>query len=374
MVFKDTVYFQIYFFGKCDWLITPVIVRRIMTLVIAKKIGNFIQIASDSKLTSEDQTYRNPYMFGALKTIIVGRHICISFAGTVQRGEINYPNIAFEKIYKDDDISFSNIVDILERVHNDSGCEIDFIVGYQNNETTELIKIQDGAVHVNGNNYWIGDINGFNFFQQCYLENRSGLELNIDDHISLITDSFVKVVNNESISGIDGLVVNVFGRNGYFEYMPGYNLDVHKKTIIKPNEDKTLPFGEAEDGSFGIAYFVNEKDSPPALATFFPQGKMGILYFPQLSLKKIYIKDVTDSDFVKIVANNYGIELRGFLLDLQKGIAKYIGKDPGRFRLAWDIHCTANYQVEPPAALVAHHTKQLDTPSQGIYVLKKLGL
>jgi len=317
-----------------------------MTLVIAKKIGTFIQIASDSKLTSEDQIYRNPYLFGALKTIIVGRHICISFAGIIQRGDINYPSIAFGRIYKDKDNSLPHIISILEEVHEYSSCEIDFIVSYQNNESTELIKIQDGIVHGDSDNHWIGDINGFSLFQQHYVQHNLNNDLSIDDKISLLIESFTQVVNNDTITSIDGLIVNVFGRNGYFEYMPGFNLDIHKKTAIKPREERILPFGEAEDGSFGMAYFVNEKDSPPAIAIFFPQGKMGILYFPQLCLKKIYINDVTDEDFVKLVAENYGVELRGFLLDLKVGKAKYIGKDPGRFKLNWDIQYTVKTDAE----------------------------
>jgi len=318
-----------------------------MTLVVAKKIGNFIQVASDSKLTSDKHEYDNPYLFGALKTVIVNKNTCISFAGIIQRGDINYPSIAFEEIYKDNNVSLSKIVDVLKQVHYDSGYEIDFIVGYHKDTLTELLKIQNGIVCRNADSYWIGDIDGFNLFQRHYLQNISlHNDITIEDKISLLTDSFDEVVKDGSITSIDGFVVNVFSRNGYFEYMPGINLDICKKIVIRPNEKRILPYGEASDGSFGIAYFTNEDESPPAIAIFYPQGEMGVLYCPCLCLNKIYINNVTDKMFMNIVRENYGIELRGFLLDLNKGIATYTGKSSGKFLIKSNIQYSMNSDTE----------------------------
>jgi len=335
-----------------------------MTLVVAKKIGNFIQVASDSKLTSVEREYDNPYLFGALKTIIINNNICISFAGIIQRGDTNYPSIALNEIYKDNNASLSKIVDVLKQVHCDSGHEIDFIVGYHNDSLTELVKIQNGIVHSNADSYWIGDIDGFNLFQQHYVQNTlCRNDISIDDNMSLLTDSFAEVVMNGSIASIDGFVVNVFSRNGYFEYMPGFNLDICKKIVIKPKESCIITYGEASDGSFGIAYFTNEYDSPPAIAIFYPHGEMGVLYCPYLCLNKIYINNVNDKMFINIVLENYGIELRGFLLDLNKGIATYIGKSAGRFLLKNNIQ----YSISSDTERCQVFSPQTNTPTSARY-------
>jgi hypothetical protein len=314
-----------------------------MSLVVAKIIGTYIQIESDSKLTAEDQIHKNPYLFGALKTIIVNNNICISFAGLVN----DYLKTALEYIFKlqqvNATLSITDTLGILMDTHNKSNHETDFIIGHQNGKNPELIKIQKGTVCRNSKDFWIGDIDGFNAFQKAFLSVSMKKELSNEEKSALMYEAFAKVINDETIESVDGLIVGALSSNGYFEYKNGINLDIHTITTIKPKEKKVLPFGSAADGSFGLAYFSSEKDSPHAIAIYFPHGKMGILYAPQLSLQKLFIKDVSDNEFLDLIYKEHGIKLRGFIVDLEKGTAKYIGEKPGKFKIDWSIE----YKTKP---------------------------
>jgi len=313
-----------------------------MSLVVAKKIDNYLQIVSDSKLTAEEQIYGNPFLFGTLKTIITSVNTCISFAGLVEKDGINYPKIAFEKIFDTESMPLTDILEILTDVQKQSKYETDFIVAHQNDDIIRLIKIQNGQLYEGYDTFWIGDIDGFNVFQTEFLNKSSDKDLTGEEKSSVMFDAFTQVINNATVKSVDGLLVSIFNKNGYFEYLEGINLDIHKKTTIKPKQSKVLPFGEAEDGSFGIAYFTNEKDNPFAIATYFPQGRMGVLYAPQLSLERILIKDVSDEEFVKIIKEKYKTELSGFIIDLKRGQARYLGKTRARFKVNYNIQYTTS--------------------------------
>lgn len=161
-----------------------------MSLVVAKKIDNYLQIVSDSKLTAEEQIYGNPFLFGTLKTIITSVNTCISFAGLVEKDGINYPKIAFEKIFDTESMPLTDILEILTDVQKQSKYETDFIVAHQNDDIIRLIKIQNGQLYEGYDTFWIGDIDGFNVFQTEFLNKSSDKDLTGEEKSSVMFDAF----------------------------------------------------------------------------------------------------------------------------------------------------------------------------------------
>jgi hypothetical protein len=139
-----------------------------MSLVVSRKEGNSLIFVSDTKLqypadVASDKISRmnintgNP-INGTIKTIIINKNICISFAGAA--------DIAHETLQKiSNEIDLAEVINIVTSASNAD--EADFLIGCLN--PTKLFKIKKGVCSEEAQSSWIGCSQAFAKFQGYFL-------------------------------------------------------------------------------------------------------------------------------------------------------------------------------------------------------------
>lgn len=307
-----------------------------MTLVVAKVCGERIGIECDSKITTLDEPWlsENPYIYGALKTVIVSPELTVSFAGLTETANENFPNTLFSKIWEikvSGTLSAQSVLDecleLQKKVYEQTGKDFDFIV-CDLQDTPMLYKVENRRIYNGNHTYWIGNIEGYRIFDRNF---QPLVEKNKQDENTVmpaLVDAFTTVMENTITDDVDGFQMGVHNKDGYFEYAVRAEIHIAKPMTIKPKETKALAIGDAADGSFSITYFVSEEKERPSVGVFLPQGMMGVFYYPENNENRIIYKDVTDLGFVEAVMRDYSVLLGGLVMDMETGRLTYTGRKP----------------------------------------------
>ena len=189
--------------------------------------------------------------------------------------------------------------------------ETDFLIASIENQPL-LYKISNGKVDVSNATQWIGDIDGFDFFQRQYLPNLKNFE---QRHIfSVHEKAFTAVIENEKISSIGGFHVTVFRSEHGLRYLSTMTLNMGRSTTVVAKKGiNPIPWGSAETGAYSSSYLVSENPFKPAIGMHFPMGNFGTLYYPRLTRKVLLFKNVNPFEFVEKIKNEYNLKLSGMI-------------------------------------------------------------
>ena len=281
-----------------------------MTLVIGRIFDNKIRVTSDSKIMDSTVVRNNP-LLGNIKSIIINPQICLSFAGNVFFAEKLLQLYYSGKISKLDELIYECL-----KINRESNDETDFMIASLMNGERKLIKISGYQLYQGIQNAWIGDNIAFNNYQEHYHSDKSN-----NDEFSKMESALASVIKDEKIESVSDFQISV--ETVYHDNMKGYffvyatktSMSYAKQTFKVTNENfLVIPFGGPEIGAYGITYLRSIHILKPAIAIHFPQGKFGVLFYPQNSYNKAIIRKIEDGEeFIKEIKEEFGIPLEGLI-------------------------------------------------------------
>lgn len=281
-----------------------------MTLVVARIDGCNIYINSDSKIT-DDRLVRTDPLCGLLKTLILRPFVCVSFAGNVKFAE-SAIRIFFDR--KIDDIN--SLLCLTLDANVESECSTDFLVATVIERTPLLFKVANKKI-TREKVAWIGDKDGFEFYQQEF--NTRYVDLPMKDRAR---KAFQAVIDNPDKSTIGDFHIStildyeIYPRHPVFIHEEYIEVHVTESQVINCKEGEqwgSVSLGTVGGGSHGISYLRTVSLDFHGVAIHFTHPKFGVLFCPQLKFGGILIRDVDGRDFANRIKSEYGIPLRGFI-------------------------------------------------------------
>ena len=293
-----------------------------MSLIVGKIVGRNIYIESDSKVTDQNLVRNNP-LCGILKTLILHPFVCISFAGNIYFAEEVF-KVLFEKMVKVN-WNINLLLQMLLMAHRNSNQKTDFAVASIIGKQPSLFKISNGEIQSNILNFWLGDQQGFEFYQQAFhtIEERLPTE-------EKMRKAFKKVIDQEKITTIGDFHISthldykINPSHPVFLYRIKTEVIVSEPQFIKfekKDEWRTIPIGTAAGGSYSISYLTTVNPKFHGVAMHFLHGNFGIIFCPQLTIQNgIVINDVNGVEFITEIKKRYGIPLQGLITRSDGGI------------------------------------------------------
>ncbi|WP_027127212.1 hypothetical protein [Gelidibacter mesophilus] len=278
-----------------------------MTLVVGRITQGGIRVDSDSKITDPSiASNRNTVFSGLLKTIILNPNISVSYAGGVDTAQK-----AIEELYKLQKFEINEIKKLLLKIHSENDCETDFLIASLENQPL-LYKISENKIDVSNSFQWIGDIKGFNIFQKEFFPNLKSQDAK---HISTVhANAFDKVIENDQIESVGGFHITAHRTEFGIEYLFKMSLNMGRsETLTLKQGSNIIPWGNAGTGTFASCYLKSDNPYKPAIGIHFPIGNFGTLYYPKVSRKVIFYKDVNGFEFAEKVKSDYGIKIIGMI-------------------------------------------------------------
>jgi len=302
-----------------------------MTLVVSKIIDGTLHTISDSLITDTanfEHTYKpNKDMFTSiLKTAILHRRLCISYAGTVKIADDCLNTIINKNSY-----TIEWVIEYIKKLTQDSNNETQFIICFiEDDGKIRQWKIVNGQLlDFTDSLLCIGDPKAIKVFEEKLNESISS-----GTKESLAMDfAFNSTLADESIESIGHFPISVKsqkrtlsnGESKHDEIVFNYSemiTSVLKHDITfqtKPGEFVDVPINPDEDLT-GMSVFVTECVTKFGVAIYSLSHKKGLLFCPKLDLKRIVFKTVkgetvesTYQNFIDDIYEQYKLPMRGLI-------------------------------------------------------------
>lgn len=174
------------------------------------------------------------------------------------------------------------------------------------------IKISENKIDISNSFQWIGDVEGFNLFQKEFFPN---LKSHDPKHISTVhSNAFDKVIESNQVEGVGGFHITAHRTEFGIEYLFKMSLSMGRsETMTLKQSTNIIPWGNAGTGTFSSCHLKSDNPYKPAIGIHFPIGNFGALYYPRVSRKVIFYKDVDGFEFAEKVKSDYGIKIIGMI-------------------------------------------------------------
>jgi hypothetical protein len=290
-----------------------------MSLVVAKIVGSNICVVSDTKLSSAHEDIRSKQhpKEGVIKTTILNKYQCVSFAGSEY-----YAEKAFKEMEQGGAID--EVKEILFRYHICSEYNTAFIFCFYE-DGPHILCFENGEI-IELSTAWIGDIEAYKYYQQYYLGNKDGnpednnnerlinsaegpsiKNLKITVNSKVPNDEFFKmgiamdnVLYYHSLPTVGGFRVQVISDDGKFSYAR-YTSICNQEIDLIPGQPGRFGFSNPAKGSYNVN-FAQGYDNYNYAAIHVLEANLGILYTRVLNglLKPtLYSFDLLDfSDYI----------------------------------------------------------------------------
>ena len=301
-----------------------------MTLVVSKIIDGVLHNISDSLITDTmnlSHTYQpNEDMFTSiLKTAIIHRHLCISYAGTVEDADNCLDEIINKKSY-----TARWVVKYIKKVTLNSNNETQFIVCFIDNGILRQWKIVNGELFDFTNSLLcIGDPRAIKVFEKKFNE----LVTSGTKESDAMRFAFNSILADDSIESVGHVAIHVKsqkrtinkGKLSWDEIIFNYSEEIisklkHDITIkSKPEETANLHVNPTEDLT-GMSMFVTDDPNKFGIAIYSLSHKKGLLLCPKLDLRRIVLKTVKGEtiessyqNFIDDIYKKYNLPMRGLI-------------------------------------------------------------
>jgi hypothetical protein len=182
-----------------------------MSLIVVRKQENQIFIVGDTKLTFPDA--RNPGekvatpLDSVIKSTILNRHLCLCFAG-------DYDDSVDDIIRQCRALkmNYQTMLEILLKYNIETRHKTEFILCYSMMKIGRVWSIKNGLKTMEDHGCWIGSIDGFSQFQECYSQVQK------TDMHAMRKDAFSKILVNPKDPGVSGFLISASNISSFFEY------------------------------------------------------------------------------------------------------------------------------------------------------------
>ncbi len=263
-----------------------------MSLIYATKIEGKVTVFADTKISFSpmgtkplwsDETQNLVRQFGIIKNIIIGEHLCVSFAG-------NNLVLVNELLCKIKHITVEELLRIAFEIHNRNVYDgIDFIICFSDEDKQAIYEIKGGKCS-SVETTWIGSYDAFKYLQgvrtgeignRIIINNPMATEFTagtgsspFDIQYQKLFDAFFKTVYDCGDSTVGGFVVPVIydakaNTFIYKGYLKSFGIKEMKKGIFR------YPlYQRADKGAYSILFY----HSRSCVGLYLPQAYLGIFY------------------------------------------------------------------------------------------------
>ena len=298
-----------------------------MTLIIGRKSGNQILLASDTLLTPlVDQSLSFQRLTNCqIKLQIINGNVVVGGAGTDARiadaiQQLRH-ELLVERPHGKSDVQI--VRECLEHHQQDSfnssnqDWDVDFISAVA--DASSLMVFRYGKCRPTDRGY-VGDQPAYNWYEKLRTSTPKSNYPNSTMEqraISSASDAISSVIENPDFPGVGGFPVRVSIENGKFNYLSYASIFVNKMDASKmiPNGDGTftMAFGNREDGDYGLEFIADNETYIPAV--YFFHGRFGIIFPPSDSGTmegQVSPKEITPREFESWCENQYDATIRSF--------------------------------------------------------------
>ena len=292
-----------------------------MSLVVSRKEGDIIYFVSDTKLqypanvlsgtVSPMNINTGKRVHGTIKTVIINKSTCISFAGAVDLAHQTLQQIP-------EQIGLTELIEIL--TSNSQSNEVEFLIGSLN--PTRLFKIKAGVCLEEAQSSWIGCSKAFARFQGYFLGDLRPIIAGSSSVIIQpaipgtknffnISSTFDDVILDPEVDSVGGFKVLVASVDGAFRYI-GYNKGYGGSKMIdfskmEPGIPYPLNTFNVAEGSYNI-HFFHSLNNFRVLAVHIQEGPFGIVYWREKG--GLFIPHPVKMDeerFIRLTTSNFGV-------------------------------------------------------------------
>jgi len=251
-----------------------------MTLVIAKIVNDDIQIISDTKITDIFLGSQNP-LLGQLKTVLLNPYISISFSGLP-----SYAQEVLQAFYLQELPNYNSILVVNSillkclEINRKSGNLTNFILCFIYQNKPHIYKIANSQIEQNLKNAWIGDIKGFNKYQEHY---HQSIKLKEFDKME---EAFDKVVDDSTIETVGDFTIRVGNESDRSDEVQYLNYQINRIRYCGPYDFVEFEHGKfmmkhttVEKGGYGFSLFRSFDPQIPAIGFIFMLVILDLYFF-----------------------------------------------------------------------------------------------
>jgi hypothetical protein len=282
-----------------------------MTLVIARKFPNSIQIVSDTKLSFDDHR-RTKHIDedSVLKCVVLSPTCCVAFANDSQ--------IAMDAIAPL--LSSNSLRRVDVRAHLLDHCRkrerrADFILA-TSTDRGSIDHIRDGEIYGDRENAWIGEQGAFEEFQSRYLaKDAYGRDPGVateTDQAAKMRDALESVIASRAVPSVGGYTISTIsplspGAGRGFRYVPNLFGSGFQPVSNTTEPTSMLRSVGVPGGSFNYAILVPDAAGVGAIGIYILEIRLGALFFPARSQSPIVYRDKNCPAFIESVKQDYGL-------------------------------------------------------------------
>ena len=324
-----------------------------MSLIVAKTTECGPCIVADTRVSFRDgkkSSYRN----GTLKAIALSPEIALCFAGDVTQGLA-----AARKVNTrlKEGVANDTLLQDLVKISAAAQGDVDFILALQRPQP-QLARIRNGIVEDDLLTAWIGDQDGFDYFQQSWhsicaeppvptapamiLSGPASFTIGpmvftftpdapphgepqeiceapkpVANELSSaavqlegMAAAMRRVIDNPSLPSVGDICVRLTSKNHQFRYLSEMGIYVGRDIVLRDGDDMINAMAQpVEDGGFAICMVEPFEPGIPALGLCFPRARIAMIYLPLECEEAQVIRDIKSADFPRFVESKYGINM-----------------------------------------------------------------
>jgi hypothetical protein len=282
-----------------------------MSLVVAHCSKRTLKIVSDTRLSDPISRLPCSHFDGALKILLLSSELGFAFAGD--------PAPALEVLSESQDATAhradlqSLTALLLEKTRQSRGAS-DFLA-FSTAPSPRLRKISAGGVSEEQADYWIGDQEAFNCYQEYFHSAMAAyperLQHNPDYLQNQMDVAMKEVIESSRVQSVGDFLVPASSEKDGLRYVSYARITVFPTAERSPDGWFKMKAGGPAEGGYTISMLTPYDRGIPAVAFHFLEGRFGVLFCPGKLQRPAIIKEVDTDSFSRQVSQVYGIRLQG---------------------------------------------------------------
>jgi len=277
-----------------------------MTLIVARKTADGIQMVADTQVSDQRETHIGPIRHGVLKCIALSPSRCIGFAGNLELAKD-----ALRWCFEHRNVTDEEIRRHLLRAHQSSHADTDFIFATLN-DGGSLDRVTDHSLQQGLEVAHIGEHAAFELYQR-FTRSEAPWRGAETHPASKMREAFSAVIEEGSIRSVGGFAVSVGARQGgrgfrYLPYAHGSGFRPVEHTTEPTSMLRTLG---AQGGSYNYSVLVPSEPGVGAIGIYVQEGSFGAFFNPVTRWVPVVIREVRSDEFIAIIDGEHHVKLVG---------------------------------------------------------------
>lgn len=284
-----------------------------VTLIVARAGDWGVRVASDLRVTDREAV-KGGYGAGVLKSIVLNRGLCVSFAGTPVTAALDAVRRQVDRA--------SDVLAVEQGLlaeHRQLDGRVDFLVAALG--PPRLSVLTGGELRGPVPNGWIGDYDAFSAYQRVFHHQPSSLppgyearreELEIGSAMMTAMD---QVIGDDAVPSVGETAIHVVPEPIGFRYSNAARMvGGFVPQSIPSGVPTRIRFGGAAEGGFAYSTLVPDAVGIGAVGLYFRQGRFGLFYQPlRFDFPERY-PNVSHDEFREAVMQRRGIAIEGAMI------------------------------------------------------------